>query len=502
VKEHLPILILILPLIAVPLIAGLSFTSTWINRLSVLTVFVTGWVWGAEALEGVLANGPWFYNLGGWAAPWGIEVALTPFTVFLAGWIWLIGMSTWFYGLPYWMLRQKESVKEGLFNAFLFLLIGSVFGLLFLRDLLSLYFCQETVLAAAAGLIVVGQAKNWRDGFYFFFWGTVGSSFLLLSTFFLYASTGTLNLDDLLSQIFISKNAAVVLTSGLLGVFAFVIPLTFPLPAFFSRLVGQTPSFVMGLLSSVMVRGLVYVLFILLFFTLNLPGFHQSFWLWGPEYLLIAFLFWNFVWAFRQNDFQQSIAFISVAQLAFIFVGFLLGNKSALTGTLLELLNQLLLVAGLFFVAGTLRVTPGALPLSRLAGLGRQRYWTGLALVVFAASLVGIPPTGGSLGKWYLIQGALERNNWVLLVLLSTTALLNLFYFIKLIVLIYEHRDSTIADTSSIAAKVPILILALGVLILGVFHQTIIERFIEPALPKAYQNISMPNVPFLGKQVE
>jgi multicomponent Na+:H+ antiporter subunit D len=502
VKEHLPILILVLPLLAVPLIVGLSFTSTWINRLSVLTVFITGWVLGSKALEDVLANSPWSYNLGGWAAPWGIEILLTPFTVFLAGWIWLIGMSTWFYGLPYWMLRQKESVKEGLFNAFLFLLIGSVFGFLFLRDILSLYFCLETALAAAAALIVVGQAKNWRDGFYFFFWGTVGSSFLLLAAFFLYASTGTLNLDDLLSQIFISKNAAVVLTAGLLGALAFFVPLAFPLPTFFSRLVGQTPSFVMGLLSSVLVRGLVYLLFILLFFTLNLPGFHQFFWLWGLEYLLIAFLFWNFVLAFRQNDFQQSVAFLSVAQLAFLFTGFLLGNKSALTGTLLELLNQLLMMAGLFFIAGTLRITTGAFPLSRLAGLGRQKPWTGLALIIFVASLVGIPPTGGSLGKWYLIQGALEKNNWVLLFLVSTTVLLNLFYFIKLVVLIYEHRDSAAVDTSSIAAKVPVLILALGVLYLGIFHQTIIERFIEPALPKAYQNISIPNVPFLGKQVE
>jgi multicomponent Na+:H+ antiporter subunit D len=159
------------------------------------------------------------------------------------------------------------------------------------------------------------------------------------------------------------------------------------------------------------------------------------------------------------------------------------------------------MVAGLFFITGTLRAATGALPLSRLSGLGRQRPWTGLALIVFTASLVGIPPTGGSVGKWYLIQGAIEKNNWILLVLMAAAILLNLFYFIKIIILIYEHQDNT-ADASSIAAKLPILILALGVLVLGIFHQTIIERFIEPALPKAFQNILMPNVPFLGKQVE
>jgi multicomponent Na+:H+ antiporter subunit D len=258
----------------------------------------------------------------------------------------------------------------------------------------------------------------------------------------------------------------------------------------------------MGLLSSVLVRVLIYTLFILLFFTLNLPGFNQPFWLVGLEYLLIFFFFWHFILIFQQKDFQQSIAFISVAQLGYLFVGLLLGSKSALTGTLIELLSQLLVVAGLFFIAGTLRTTLGALPFSRLMGLGRQRPWTGLALIIFAGSIVGIPPTGGSLGKWYLIQGALEHNNWILLFLLVATALLNLFYFIKLIILIYEHRDGAAIHASSGAAKIPVLILALGILVLGVFHQTIIQHFIEPALPKAFQNISMPNVPFLGKQVE
>jgi len=264
---------------------------------------------------------------------------------------------------------------------------------------------------------------------------------------------------------------------------------------------GQTPSFVTGLISSVMVRGIMYLLFVFLFFTLNLPGFSQPVWLVIVEYGLIPLFLWNFISAFRQKDFQQAVAFISVAQLGTLLIGFLLGGKSALTGTLLELLSQLLTVAGLFFIAGTLRAAPGALPFSRLAGLGRERPWTGLALIVFAASIVGIPPTGGSLGKWYLIQGALEHNNWVLLFLIAATALLNLFYFIKLIVLIYEHRE-TAPHRASGAAKIPVLMLALGILVLGIFHQTVIERFIEPALPKVFQNISMPNVPFLGKQVE
>jgi formate hydrogenlyase subunit 3/multisubunit Na+/H+ antiporter MnhD subunit len=125
VKEHLPILLLTLPFFAALILAGLIAASSWLGRLLVLAVFVTGWVWGWQASAQVLAQEAWHYHLGGWPAPWGLEIVLTPFTFFLAGWIWFIGMATWFYSLPHWMVRHSESVKEGLFNSFLFLTLGS-----------------------------------------------------------------------------------------------------------------------------------------------------------------------------------------------------------------------------------------------------------------------------------------------------------------------------------------------------------------------------------------
>jgi multicomponent Na+:H+ antiporter subunit D len=221
------------------------------------------------------------------------------------------------------------------------------------------------------------------------------------------------------------------------------------------------------------------------------------------EYFLAILFFGDFIYAARQKDFHQAVAFLSVAQLGYLFVGFLLGNKSALTGTLIELISQVLVVAGLFFIASTLRPTSGAQPFSRLAGLARHRPLTGLALIIFTASIVGVPPTGGSFGKWYLIQGALERKDWVLLAAVVATILFNLVYFTRLMVFLYEHRSPSLSlAPPSLVSKAPMLLLAAGVLLLGIFHQDIIHNFIEPTLPKAFLNSPLPNVPFLGKQVE
>jgi multicomponent Na+:H+ antiporter subunit D len=502
VRDHFPILLLILPFLAAAALAGLSTLSSWLSRLVVLAVFVTGWIWGWQASAVVLTQEAWRYHLGGWPAPWGLEIVLTPLTFFFMGWIWFIGMATWFYSLPHWMVRHGESVKEGLFNSFLFLALGSTLGLLLIRDLLGLYLVLEILLAALTGLLVTGQAKNWKEGFDFFFWGSLGASFFLLAAFYLYASTGTLNLDDLLSQIFISKNGAIVLTVGVLLSLSLMPFWTLLTPGLYVRWMHQTPAFVTGFFASVVVRTVAAFFFILLFFTLNLPGFNPPLWLTVLEYVVIFLFLTQFIRAFQQKELQPMLGALSVAQLGTLFAGFLLGTKSALTGTLLELLSQMLSMAGLFYIAGVLRPNAGALPVSRLAGLARQKPWTGLALIVFAASIVGIPPTGGSLGKWYLLQGALEKSNWTLAGFLAAASLLSLFYFTKLVVLLYEDREGSHADSFSPALIAPFLALALGVLFLGVFHQTIIQHFIEPALPKAFQDILMPNVPFLGQQVE
>jgi formate hydrogenlyase subunit 3/multisubunit Na+/H+ antiporter MnhD subunit len=260
----------------------------------------------------------------------------------------------------------------------------------------------------------------------------------------------------------------------------------------------------LGLFSSVLVRAGLYLLFVLLFFVLNVPGLGQPAWLVPLEYLPVLGLLACFGWAARQKDFLHSVAFLSVAQVGFPLMGFLAGNKSALTGSLMELLNQILVVMGLFTAVGILSLKPaGAHPFSKLAGLGRHDFSLSLCLVIFSFSIAGVPPTAGSFGKFYLLQGLFEKKDWFLLVPLSAVLLFNLWTAGRFLFLLFEQRRAlSFHEPVSFSSKVPLFILALAVLLLGIFHQEIVHSFIEPALPKAYQNILLPNVPFLGHQVE
>ena len=429
---------------------------------------------------------------------------MTPFSTFLACLVLLLALVAHFqlgwFGIIAGLLKSRESSG----GALLLALAGSILCLLWVRDGFTLYLVLELALLAAAGFLMTMDREGWLDGFYLLLGGSAGASLLLGGVFFLYSVTGTLHLDDMLAQLFIAKNFSAGLLGGMFLTAAWAFLFLFPVPVLFSRLLDRTPPFALGFFSAVLVRAGVYVLFSLLFFTLNVPGLIQPGWFSVLEAILVLLFLSGFVLAAWQKDFLHSVAYLSVAQLGFLFIGLVLGNKSALTGTLMELVSQMLVVEGLFSAVGVLSLKPtGAHPFSKLAGVGRHDFGAALALVILAFSIVGVPPTGGFFGKFFLIQASLEKKDWVFLAALLATMAFNLYTAGRFTWLLFEHRKSTSFHAPvSLSAKAPLLLAALGVLLLGIFHQEIIHNLIEPALPKAFLNLPVPNVPFLGKQVE
>jgi multicomponent Na+:H+ antiporter subunit D len=456
-----------------------------------------------QTLSFVLAKGFWIYELGGWAPPWGIGLVETPFNALLSGFILVVAILAWFYVRKLRLPGPTGASRERwLLSLFLFF-TGTALGLLLIRDAFSLYLLLEVLVIFWAGTILLLNPKGAMDAFRILLWGSAASTLYLFGMLFLTASAGTVQLDDLLAQLLTSKTPGVALAAGIFAVFAWAFPALFPTPFLFNRLLNHTPSFITGFLVSMGGRATGYLLFVLCFFTLNVPGLVLPLWMTALFYLLVILFLTGFVFASRQRDFQHAMAFLAVAQEGYLLAGFILGNKSGLAGSLLELLSQTLAVTGLFFVSESFRQGAGPHPLSQLIGMARHRFWTWAALMVFLASAVGIPPTGGFFAKFYLFQGALEKHDWVLLGILSAVVLFNLFYLGKFTFYLCEHRPS-VPDLPppAFSALFPIMVLAAGVLLLGVFHQEILHTFVEPALPRAFQNLPVPNVPFLGKAVE
>ena len=120
----------------------------------------------------------------------------------------------------------------------------------------------------------------------------------------------------------------------------------------------------------------------------------------------------------------------------------------------------------LFFCAGAIFVATGKKYVSELRGLGRRMPLTMGAFLVGSLSVIGLPPLGGFVSKWYLALGALDRDAlWVVIVLLISS-LLNVFYLLPVAVTAFfrnsETEEHASFDEAPWACVVPLMVTALG----------------------------------------
>ena len=65
-----------------------------------------------------------------------------------------------------------------------------------------------------------------------------------------------------------------------------------------------------------------------------------------------------------------------------------------------------------------------------MAGIGRRLPWTMGAFFVASLSMIGVPPTGGFVSKWYLALGSVEAGEIAFLIVLLVSSVLNAAYFL------------------------------------------------------------------------
>ena len=87
----------------------------------------------------------------------------------------------------------------------------------------------------------------------------------------------------------------------------------------------------------------------------------------------------------------------------------------------------------LFFCAGAIFVATGKRNISDMVGIGRRMPVTMTAFFVASLSIIGMPPCGGFISKWYLVLGSLQAGQIAVLIVLLTSSLLNAAYFMPVV---------------------------------------------------------------------
>ena len=137
--------------------------------------------------------------------------------------------------------------------------------------------------------------------------------------------------------------------------------------------------------------------------------------------------------ALRQQNLKRLLAYSTVAQLSYVVLAVSILTPAAEIGATLHIVAHAFGKITLFFAAGAIYVASKKTEIPQLAGIGKLMPWTMAAFTIGALSMIGVPPTGGFVSKWYMLAGALQSDNYVALITIVLSTVLNAAYFLPII---------------------------------------------------------------------
>ena len=193
--------------------------------------------------------------------------------------------------------------------------------------------------------------------------------------------------------------------------------------------------------------------------------------------------------ALAQRDIKMMFAYGGVSHIGIILIGIGQGNQTGFVGGIFYLLNDAVMQAALFFLAGVAFCHYGVRTIDDIGRVGKQAPWLTGSLIVVGLGMIGLPPTGGFFGKWNIILGALEADNYVSVAAVLLSTLLTLAYFVKLFEGIFR-QTSTRLDLQfgefPLSFKMTLGVTSAAIMLLGLFSSPIVQLLLNHALPPSF----------------
>ncbi|MDF0668247.1 MAG: monovalent cation/H+ antiporter subunit D [Nitrospira sp.] len=422
--NHLLALPIVLPAFAAALLLVLHratmVTARALSAAATLGLFATA----IAVLAQAESSTPLVYQVGNWPAPFGIVMVADRLSAFMLLLTALLALAVLLYAVQGWDTRGQY-----FHPLFLFQLTG-LNGAFLAGDLFNLFVFFEILLIASYCLALQGLiVERLRATLHYAAINIAASSVFLIAASLLYGITGTLNMAHLAERVaeVRAEDVGLVRAAGLLllGVFsikASLFPLYFWLPAVYSN----APAPVAALFAIMTKVGIYAIIRITtLIFTRGESAVMEltSPWLMPVALLTLAF---GTLGALGAQRLATLTAYLTIASVGTILTGVADGGSKGLAAALYYLAHSTLAIAILFLVADLLGRSRGAVrdqlhpgpPLRQAAPLG-------LAFLFAGATVAGIPPSSGFLGKLMILQSTTTGLSVVLVwtVILMTSVL-------------------------------------------------------------------------------
>lgn len=497
--NNLPIIAIMTPFI-LAFVLGL-FKDKYIKIKRALAVIATAisFLCVILLIKPILINGEIIVSwMGNWSPiggkAFGIGLQIDSLGMFLALIITGASLLSGIYSLKY---MSHDNGLEKYYVLFL-LLTSSMIGFVFTGDLFNMYVMLEIMTFAAIALTAFRnyKEKSVEAAFKYIVTGSLGSSLILLGTCLIYSETKTLNLAEIAVVIkaMESMTPTLIVAFSLMmvgyAVKAFMVPChTWPTDAHMAA-----PSSISMILSGVMSKTGIYAIIRLVFMIFGLASNKPVGYLilvWGVITMVIGVSM-----ALLQHDFKRLLAFHSVSQIGYIITALGIaiietGEVSvlAMTGGTYHMINHAIFKGLLFLTAGAILYTTGTTDLESVSGLGKRMPFTMAMFLFGAAGISGIPPFNGFASKWMIYEAGFTGSLGIVSIIAVVVSALTLASFIKVGHSVFfgpikkEHKNIEDVPTSM---KIPMGVLALGIVIFGLFPKVIVNKILIPVIKSVY----------------
>ncbi len=426
--------------IILPLTAGLiCFLFTRRTFAIALTTALTNLLAVCLLTYQLLVFGPMRCYMGGWQPPLGITLRLDGPALLMLLMTSVTGLAITLYARGYFSYRisnprhaGRHQRQQRYFWPLWMLLLAGLNGLFLSNDIFNIYVTLELIGISAASLAALsGKPASQLASFRYLLISLLGSLTYLLGIVFIYRSCGVLDLDLLRNLTTDGSGihaALALMTVGLLLKTA-LFPLHFWLPPAHANALAP----VSAILSALVVKGSFYLIFRLWFEIF--PSIISTSALNFMGTLGAAAILWGAVQAIRQHRLKLMIAYSTVSQLGYLFIAFPLaridGSAQVWSIVIFMALAHACAKSAMFMVAGNIYLHLGHDRIKELSGVRSSLPITVFAYGIAGVSLMGLPPSGGFIGKWLLLTSSLASLEWWWALIVMTGSLLASIYVFR-----------------------------------------------------------------------
>lgn len=424
------------------------------------------------------------YMMGHFPAPWGNEIRFGPLEALLATvfcFIMLVSLITGKTDIFEDVKRRNLNIFYVMIN----LLMSSLLALIYTNDLFTAYvFVEINTLSACAIVMAKENGKTISATIRYLIMSLLGSGLFLLSLTLIYDLTGHLlmvNIHESLSVLMESGDYKLPITIiiGLMSVGMAMKSALFPFHTWLSHAHGSATTASSAILSGLVLKGYIILLIKIYYRVLGIEITSQM------KVLNILFVFGllgmiiGSIDAMSETHIKRMIAFSSVSQMGYIYVGISLGTQAGFLAALFHIIVHAFTKTMLFSAAGGLAAASGhKYHFDQLNGSAHRNPIAGTAFVIGSLSMIGIPFFSGFGAKYYLSMAAMTNPGkmWFVLFALAASTVLNAVYYIRAIRTVYSKDEQPRHEYKpSKSYKIGMGIFIAANAALGLFYQKIVD---------------------------